>query len=125
MHSRGISELIIGDVTDPIEREMRRRIFFLLFCADKSESVLLGRPVKMREEDCYSLRLPEELLVKEACVRTLTGLMSNCLRDDEYITETRYLHQPKGYTSLITGLNAAIRIYCREHVLSLQYQGSF
>jgi hypothetical protein len=48
-------------LSDPIEREIRRRIFFLLFCADKSESVLLGRPVKMREEDCFTLRLPEEL----------------------------------------------------------------
>ncbi|KAJ9116939.1 hypothetical protein QFC22_004597 [Naganishia vaughanmartiniae] len=78
---------------NPIEREVRRRIFFLLFQADKSESVLSGRPIRMREEECYSLRLPEEL-------------------DDEYITETRYLQQPKGSTSVITGFNASIRIHC-------------
>jgi hypothetical protein len=50
-------------VIDPIEREVRRRIFFLLFQADKSESVLAGRPIRLREEECYSLRLPEELYV--------------------------------------------------------------
>lgn len=48
-------------IADPIEREVRRRIFFLLFQADKSESVLAGRPIRLREEECYSLRLPEEL----------------------------------------------------------------
>lgn len=80
---------------NPIEREMRRRIFFLLFGADKSEAVLLGRPIRMREEDCYSLHLPEEL-------------------DDEYITETRYLPQPLGVTSIITGLNASTRVHCRK-----------
>lgn len=81
---------------NPIEREMRRRIFFLLFGADKSEAVLLGRPIRMREEDCYSLHLPEEL-------------------DDEYITETRYLPQPPGVTSIITGFNASTRVHCREY----------
>jgi len=78
---------------NPIEREIRRRIFFLTFGADKSEAILLGRPVRMREEDCYSLRLPEEL-------------------DDDYITEDRYLAQPVGVTSLITGFNAITRIHC-------------
>ncbi len=78
---------------NPIEREIRRRIFFLLFGADKSEAILLGRPVRMREEDCYSLRLPEEL-------------------DDDYIIEDRYLAQPAGVTSLITGFNAITRIHC-------------
>lgn len=62
MHRRNVCEFfeLIRHV-DPIEREMRRRIFFLLFQADKSESVLSGRPIRMREEECYSLRLPEEL----------------------------------------------------------------
>ena len=35
-------------------------------------------------------------------------------RDDDYITETRYLQQPEGMTSVITGFNASIRIHCRE-----------
>lgn len=34
-------------------------------------------------------------------------------RDDDYITETRYLQQPEGITSVITGFNASIRIHCR------------
>lgn len=36
------------------------------------------------------------------------------LRDDDYITETRYLQQPEGMTSVITGFNASIRIHCCE-----------
>ncbi|KAJ9113894.1 hypothetical protein QFC19_000088 [Naganishia cerealis] len=61
----------------------------------------------MREEECHSLRLPEELWV----ARSLRGegkvqLTGATYRDDEYITETRYLQQPKGTTSVITGFNA-------------------
>jgi hypothetical protein len=43
-----------------------------------------------------------------------TSLTSSRHRDDDYITETRYLQQPEGMTSVITGFNASIRIHCRE-----------
>jgi hypothetical protein len=61
---------------DPIECEVRRRIFWLLFggrsltkprirsltlrSADKSMSILLGRPICLRDEDC-TLHFPKEL----------------------------------------------------------------
>jgi hypothetical protein len=62
---------------DPIESEIRRRVFWLLFdgksmceaqanssnrtmIADKSESILLGRPISLRDEDC-TVHFPKEL----------------------------------------------------------------
>ncbi|EAU85911.2 hypothetical protein CC1G_02934 [Coprinopsis cinerea okayama7 len=76
---------------DPIECEVRRRIFWLLFGADKSMSILLGRPICLRDEDC-TVHFPKEL-------------------DDEYITPSAYLPQPHGKTALVSGLNYISRIF--------------
>ncbi|KAF9077532.1 fungal-specific transcription factor domain-containing protein [Rhodocollybia butyracea] len=76
---------------DPIECEIRRRIFWLLFGADKSMSILLGRPICLRDEDC-SVHFPKEL-------------------DDEYITPSAYLPQPHGKTAVVSGLNYTSRIF--------------
>ncbi|KAF9221578.1 hypothetical protein BS17DRAFT_737325 [Gyrodon lividus] len=76
---------------DPIECEVRRRTFWLLFGADKSMAVLLGRPICLRDEDC-TVHFPREL-------------------DDEYITPSTYLPQPHGRTAIISGLNYISRIF--------------
>ncbi|TFK27986.1 hypothetical protein FA15DRAFT_665740 [Coprinopsis marcescibilis] len=76
---------------DPIECEVRRRIFWLLFGADKSMSILLGRPICLRDEDC-TVHFPKEL-------------------DDEYITPSAYLPQPHGKTAIVSGLNYISRIF--------------
>ncbi|KAJ6557350.1 fungal-specific transcription factor domain-containing protein [Mycena vulgaris] len=76
---------------DPIECEIRRRVFWLLFGADKSMSILLGRPICLRDEDC-TLHFPKEL-------------------DDEYITPSAYLPQPHGKTAIVSGLNYTSRIF--------------
>ncbi|KAI0061634.1 hypothetical protein BV25DRAFT_728697 [Artomyces pyxidatus] len=76
---------------DLIECEVRRRTFWLLFGADKSMSILLGRPICLRDEDC-TVHFPKEL-------------------DDEYITPSAYLPQPIGKTSLVSGLNYITRIF--------------
>ncbi|RXW24487.1 hypothetical protein EST38_g1386 [Candolleomyces aberdarensis] len=76
---------------DPIECEVRRRIFWLLFGADKSMSILLGRPISLRDEDC-TVHFPKEL-------------------DDEYITPSAYLPQPHGKTAIVSGLNYISRIF--------------
>ncbi|KAF5339013.1 hypothetical protein D9611_008711 [Ephemerocybe angulata] len=76
---------------DPIECEIRRRIFWLLFGADKSMSILLGRPICLRDEDC-TVHFPKEL-------------------DDEYITPSAYLPQPHGKTAIVSGLNYTSRIF--------------
>ncbi|KAF7291687.1 Fumarate reductase flavoprotein subunit [Mycena chlorophos] len=76
---------------DPIEAEVRRRVFWLLFGADKSMSILLGRPICLRDEDC-TLHFPKEL-------------------DDEYITPSAYLPQPQGKTAIVSGLNYTSRIF--------------
>ncbi|GLB38250.1 putative fungal specific transcription factor [Lyophyllum shimeji] len=76
---------------DPIECEVRRRIFWLLFGADKSMSILLGRPICLRDEDC-TVHFPKEL-------------------DDEYITPSAYLPQPHGKTATVSGLNYISRLF--------------
>ncbi|KII86915.1 hypothetical protein PLICRDRAFT_125699 [Plicaturopsis crispa FD-325 SS-3] len=76
---------------DPIECEIRRRTFWLLFGADKSMSILLGRPICLRDEDC-TVHFPKEL-------------------DDECITSNAYLPQPHGKTALVSGLNYISRIF--------------
>lgn len=76
---------------DPIECEVRRRTFWLLFDADKSMSILLGRPICLRDEDC-TVHFPKEL-------------------DDEYIIHSAYLPQPRGKTALVSGLNYISRIF--------------
>lgn len=76
---------------DFVECEVRRRTFWLLFGADKSMSILLGRPICLRDEDC-TVHFPKEL-------------------DDEYITPSAYLPQPHGKTSLVSGLNYITRIF--------------
>ncbi|KAF8133853.1 fungal-specific transcription factor domain-containing protein [Boletus edulis] len=76
---------------DPIECEVRRRTFWLLFGADKSTSILLGRPICLRDEDC-TVHFPKEI-------------------DDEYITPTAYLSQPHGKTAIVSGLNYISRIF--------------
>ncbi|KZV64373.1 hypothetical protein PENSPDRAFT_656617 [Peniophora sp. CONT] len=76
---------------DLIECEVRRRTFWLLFGADKSMSILLGRPICLRDEDC-TVHFPKEV-------------------DDEYITPSAYLPQPHGKTSLVSGLNFITRIF--------------
>ncbi|KAF9483432.1 hypothetical protein BDN70DRAFT_873940 [Pholiota conissans] len=79
------------DGLDPIECEVRRRTFWLLFGADKSMSILLGRPICLRDEDC-TVHFPKEL-------------------DDEYITPSAYLPQPHGKTAIVSGLNYTSRIF--------------
>ncbi|OJT12796.1 hypothetical protein TRAPUB_10631 [Trametes pubescens] len=76
---------------DLIECEVRRRTFWLLFGADKSMSILLGRPICLRDEDT-TCNFPREL-------------------DDEYITPSAYLPQPHGKTALVSGLNYISRIF--------------
>ncbi|KIL67868.1 hypothetical protein M378DRAFT_73055 [Amanita muscaria Koide BX008] len=76
---------------DPIESEVRRRIFWILFQADKSMSIILGKPIALRDEDC-TVHFPREL-------------------DDEYITPSAYLSQPRGQTAIISGLNYCSRIF--------------
>ncbi|CAE6427039.1 hypothetical protein ACGC1H_004634 [Rhizoctonia solani] len=76
---------------DPIECEIRRRTFWLLFGADKSMSILLGRPICLRDEDC-TLHFPKEV-------------------DDEYITLNGIQPQPHGKTAIVSGLNYISRIF--------------
>lgn len=77
---------------DPIETELRRRVFFLLFDADKSMGCLLGRILTLRREDITAVALPTEV-------------------DDACLTREAYLPQPAGKTPLITGFNLNTRTF--------------
>ncbi|KAG9001359.1 hypothetical protein FRB93_012135 [Tulasnella sp. JGI-2019a] len=76
---------------DFIEREVRRRAFWLVFGADKSSAVLLNRPICLRDEDC-TVHFPTEV-------------------DDEYITARAILPQPPHKTAIISGFNYISRIF--------------
>ncbi|KAG8972464.1 hypothetical protein FRC05_010057 [Tulasnella sp. 425] len=58
---------------------------------DKSMSILLGRPICLRDEDC-TLHFPREV-------------------DDEYITAHAILPQPPNKTAIVSGLNYISRIF--------------
>ncbi|WVR05805.1 hypothetical protein IAU60_002830 [Kwoniella sp. DSM 27419] len=69
---------------NPMSRIFQRRIFWLMYGADKSLSAVEGTPVFFHEDDCLDVAFPEEI-------------------DDEYITEHGLLSQPKDYTPLLSG----------------------
>lgn len=77
---------------NPIESEIRRRIYWLLFQADKSTACLRARTICLRLEDAPGLRLPSEV-------------------DDEQITPTGVLPQPNGRTPLIAGFNIVTNLF--------------
>ncbi|BEI92936.1 uncharacterized protein CcaverHIS019_0505640 [Cutaneotrichosporon cavernicola] len=69
---------------NPIERELRKRIFWLQYGADKTLAALDMRISIFHEIDCGDVTLPSPL-------------------DDEYLTEQAYLEQPEGETPLLAG----------------------
>ncbi|KAL1409699.1 hypothetical protein Q8F55_003695 [Vanrija albida] len=77
---------------NPIESEIRRRIYWLLFQADKSTACLRARTICLRLEDAPGLRLPSEV-------------------DDEQITPAGVLPQPSGRTPLIAGFNIVTNLF--------------
>nr|XP_019013539.1 uncharacterized protein I206_01609 [Kwoniella pini CBS 10737]OCF52320.1 hypothetical protein I206_01609 [Kwoniella pini CBS 10737] len=77
---------------DMIEREIRRRIYWLLFQADKSTACLVARSICLPLEDAHDLMLPAEV-------------------DDDMITPEGILPQPPGTTPLITGFNVNTHLF--------------
>lgn len=77
---------------NPIESEIRRRIYWLLFQADKSTACMRARTICLRLEDAPGLRLPTEV-------------------DDEQITANGILPQPLGRTPTITGFNIVTNLF--------------
>lgn len=77
---------------NPIEAEIRRRIYWLLFQADKSTACMRARTICMRLEDAPGLSLPTEV-------------------DDEQITAAGILPQPSGRTPTIVGFNIVTNLF--------------
>jgi hypothetical protein len=69
---------------NPIERELRKRVFWLQYGADKTLAALDVRIAIWHEIDCGDVTLPSPL-------------------DDEYLTEEGYLEQPEGETPVLAG----------------------
>ncbi|TAQ86487.1 hypothetical protein B7494_g5184 [Chlorociboria aeruginascens] len=85
----GLHRNISGKFT-PIERETRRRAFWIVRKMDTYVSALLGFPQMLDPED-IDQELPIEV-------------------DDEYITKDAILTMPPGSTSLLTATNAHTRL---------------
>ncbi|RXK39530.1 hypothetical protein M231_03199 [Tremella mesenterica] len=77
---------------DPIESEIRRRAYWLLFQADKSTACLRARTICLRLDDAPGLALPTEV-------------------DDEQITSTGITPQPVGRIPLIAGFNIVTSLF--------------
>lgn len=75
---------------NPIERETRRRLFWIIRKMDTYVSALLGFP-QMLSDDDIDQELPIEV-------------------DDEYITKDAILPMPAGKTSLFAAANAHTRL---------------
>ncbi|TXT14898.1 uncharacterized protein COLE_01091 [Cutaneotrichosporon oleaginosum] len=69
---------------NPIERELRKRVFWLQYGADKTLAALDLRISIWHEIDCADVTLPSPL-------------------DDEYLTEEGYLEQPESETPVLAG----------------------
>ncbi|KAI9717750.1 MAG: hypothetical protein M1812_004479 [Candelaria pacifica] len=75
---------------DPIEREVRKRVFWVIMKMDVYVGALLGLPRTLHEDD-VDQELPLEV-------------------NDEFITKERILPMPEGQFSLVAATNAQIRL---------------
>lgn len=71
---------------------MRRRMYWLLFQADKSTACLRARTICLRLEDAAALRLPSEV-------------------DDEQITPDGIMAQPLNQVPVLTGFNVTTNLF--------------
>ena len=99
---------------DPIESEIRRRIYWLLFQADKSTACMRARSINLRLEDA-AVSYPSTTFPALAFSGTAM-LMQQQLRlpaevDDEQITPTGILPQPIGRTPIIAGFNIVTDLF--------------
>jgi hypothetical protein len=46
---------------NPVERELRKRIFWLMYGGDKTIAAIDGAPVMFHETDCADVTLPSPL----------------------------------------------------------------
>lgn len=79
------------DIFNPIEREVRKRTFWSIYCWDKASGACFGRPAMVHLRDCD---VSEPLVL-----------------DDEYIMADGLGVQPEGSQSRICAFVAAIRLH--------------
>ncbi|KAE8537627.1 hypothetical protein D1P53_006336 [Cryptococcus gattii VGV] len=75
-----------------IEGILLRRMFWLMYGADKTLAFTGAFPAFFHEDDCASVALPEDI-------------------DDEYLTEEGYIKQPESYTSVLSGFRYISHLY--------------
>ncbi|KJD99484.1 hypothetical protein I311_06945 [Cryptococcus gattii NT-10] len=75
-----------------IEGILLRRMFWLMYGADKTLAFTGAFPAFFHEDDCASVALPEDI-------------------DDEYLAEEGYIKQPESYTSVLSGFRYISHLY--------------
>ncbi|WWD18047.1 hypothetical protein CI109_102494 [Kwoniella shandongensis] len=89
---------------EPIERELRRRCFWLMYGADKTIAAIDNIPTFMQEDYCVDVGLPSNL-------------------DDDYITADTYLPQPEGYVPQLCGFRIITEVHqVTGHILNIRRQ---
>ncbi|WVN85850.1 uncharacterized protein L203_101002 [Cryptococcus depauperatus CBS 7841] len=69
---------------DPVERTLRKRIFWLMYGVDKTFAAVDGTPVYFHEDDYANVTLPDDI-------------------EDEFLSQEGAVMQPDGYTSVLCG----------------------
>ncbi|KAK4688912.1 hypothetical protein P7C73_g1194, partial [Tremellales sp. Uapishka_1] len=77
---------------NPIEQQLRRRIFWLQYGGDRTVGAIDGSPMHWHEDDCADVGLPSPI-------------------DDEYITEDGYLEQPQDQTPILIGFYYGSKLF--------------
>ncbi|ODO07311.1 hypothetical protein L198_00890 [Cryptococcus wingfieldii CBS 7118] len=77
---------------NPVESSLRRRMFWLMYGADKTFSAIAALPLYFHEDDCASVALPEDL-------------------DDAYISTEGRTTQPEGCVSPLCGFRYVSYLY--------------
>lgn len=76
----------------PLERELRRRIYWIAYDGDRSYAAIEGNTTIFTEDECSTVNLPIEV-------------------DDEFISDEGVGQQPEGRVSIITGFNYISKLY--------------
>ena len=75
-----------------------------------------GEAVMIHEDECADVALPAEVYVPPA---HLEGWLELINRDDEYVGDSRYLEQPVGRTSVISGFIYISKLFRRKYRASI------
>jgi len=101
---------------NPVEREIRRRLLWLIAGGDKSGCVSKGQPPLLADFQYASVGLPSLMYVDSPIDRVSVVSRGMLMKsEDEYFSEEGYQHQPEGKTSILTGFFYVSKLYRRKY----------